>query len=193
MSGLLSQCTPSTAKAIFRSGFLGGLISFVGQIHAADDIQFNTDILDLDDRTNIDLSQFSRSGFILPGTYPMAVQINTLVLPERPIAFHAPENDPKGSMACLSPDLVAQLGLKPDYVAQITWWRDGECLNIDSLPGMEAKGDLGTATLYVSLPQAYMEYNALNWDPPSRWDEQATGDVTPGSFNSVARFALTYQ
>ncbi|WP_373196533.1 FimD/PapC N-terminal domain-containing protein, partial [Enterococcus faecium] len=39
--------------------------------------EFNTDVLDLIDRSNIDLSQFARSGFILPGTYSMVVQLNT--------------------------------------------------------------------------------------------------------------------
>lgn len=33
------------------------------------------------------------------------------------------------------------------------------------------RGDLSTSSLYVSIPQAYMEYTAPNWDPPSRWDE----------------------
>ena len=41
----------------------------VGTALGAGDIEFNTDVLDLVDRTNIDLSQFARSGFILPGTY----------------------------------------------------------------------------------------------------------------------------
>ncbi|MFP1497767.1 hypothetical protein ACLB1Q_32175 [Escherichia coli] len=24
----------------------------------------------------------------------------------------------------------------------------------------------------MSLPQAYLEYTDINWDPPSRWDDQ---------------------
>lgn len=40
---------------------------------------------------------------------------------------------------------------------------------------MEVSGDLSTSTLYISLPQAYLEYNALNWDPPARWDEGVSG------------------
>ena len=93
----------------------------MGSAIAAGDIQFNTDILDLNDRSNIDLSQFSRSGFILPGVYPMNVQINAQSLGEQRIAFIPPEDDPKGSEACLSPELVAQLGLKEgkDAVAQV--------------------------------------------------------------------------
>ena len=69
-----------------RPCVLGGLMSCAGVALGATEIQFNTDILDLNDRTNIDLSQFSRSGFILPGVYPMVVQLNAQSLPEHRVA-----------------------------------------------------------------------------------------------------------
>lgn len=175
MFGLSFLLNPYAVKTILRPGVLGGLMSISGTVFSAGEVQFNTDILDLNDRSNIDLSQFSRSGFILPGTYPMVVQVNTQPLPEQPIGFFPPEDDPKGSQACLSQDLVAQLGLKQDQIATLAWWKGGECLDIRSLAGMDVTGDLSTSTLYVSLPQAYLEYNAPNWDPPSRWDEGVSG------------------
>lgn len=158
-----------------RPCVLGGLMSCAGVALGATEIQFNTDILDLNDRTNIDLSQFSRSGFILPGVYPMVVQLNAQSLPEHRVAFVAPEDDPKGSTACLTPELVEQMGLKEDNIAGLEWWRGGECLDLRSLPGMEVTGDLSTSTLHISLPQAYLQYSAQNWDPPSRWDEGVSG------------------
>ena len=175
MYGLSLLLNPRAVKTLLRPGVLGGLMSISGTAFSAGDVQFNTDILDLNDRSNIDLSQFSRSGFILPGSYPMAVQVNTQPLPEQSIAFYPPEDDPKGSQACLSPDLVAQLGLKQDQMAALMWWKGGECLDIRSLAGMGVTGDLSTSTLYISLPQAYLEYTAPNWDPPSRWDEGVSG------------------
>lgn len=175
MHWLFTSRPLSGANLILRSGFLGGLMSISSAVVVADDIQFNTDILDLSDRGNIDLSQFSRSGFILPGTYAMQVQINTQLLAEQRIAFYPPDDDVKGSQACLAPALVSQLGLKEGREAELAWWKAGECLDIRSLPGMEVSGDLSTSTLYISLPQAYLEYNALNWDPPARWDEGVPG------------------
>lgn len=142
---------------------------------ATGDIEFNTDVLDLSDRTNIDLSRFARSGFILPGTYSMVVQINTQPVAEQTVTFYPPDNDPKGSQACLSSALVEQLALKASSAAELRWWKGGECLEIESLPGMEVSGDLATSTLNISLPQAYLEYSAINWDPPSRWDEGVPG------------------
>lgn len=154
----------------------------------AGDVEFNTDVLDLSDRTNIDLSQFARSGFILPGTYSMVVQINAQSLSEYAVAFYPPDNDPKGSQACLSRDLVEQLGLKQTDAGKLVWWKDGECLDIQSLPGMEVSGDLATSTLSINLPQAYLQYNAINWDPPSRWDEGVPGLLLDYSLTAQSNY-----
>ncbi|KAA8560884.1 Outer membrane usher protein PapC [Pseudomonas extremaustralis] len=150
-------------------------MSVAGTALGAGDIEFNTDVLDLSDRTNIDLSQFARSGFILPGTYSMVVQINSQPISEQSVAFYPPDNDPKGSQACLSRELVDQLGLKEAEVVRLTWWKGGECLDIQGLPGTQVSGDLASSTLNISLPQAYLEYSAINWDPPSRWDDGVPG------------------
>ena len=175
MNGLFTFRDRAVTAAMLRTGLLSGLISIAGEVLAAEDIQFNTDILDLNDRSNIDLSQFSRSGFILPGNYLMRVQINTHSLPEQRVAFYPPDDDPKGSQACVSADLVEQLGLKKNQMSELTWWKGGECLDSSSLSGMEINGDLSTSTLNISIPHAYLEYSAQDWDPPSRWDEGVPG------------------
>lgn len=167
----------NTSKVMntLRPSLFGGLISLAGTAMGAGDIEFNTDVLDLIDRSNIDLSQFARSGFILPGTYSMVVQLNTQPISEQSVAFFAPDDDPKGSVPCLSRELVEQLGLKASGADQLKWWKGGQCLDVTGLPGMEVSADLGTSTLDINLPQAYLEYSAINWDPPSRWDEGVPG------------------
>ena len=141
----------------------------------ASEVQFNTDVLDSKDRDNIDLTQFARKGFILPGTYSLAVNLNSVGMPERSIDFFAPENDPKSSEVCMTPELIDQLGLKKDAVQALTWSREGQCLVLDSLPGLGVRPDLGTSTLYLSVPQAWLQYSNPNWDPPSRWEDGLTG------------------
>ncbi|WP_155952197.1 outer membrane usher protein [Pseudomonas sp. CHM02] len=165
----------SKIKNTLRPSLFGGMMSLAGTVLGAGDIEFNTEVLDLSDRTNIDLSQFARSGFILPGTYSMVVQINSQPIAEQPVAFYPPDDDPKGSQACLSQGLVEQLGLKESDAAKLTWWKGGECLDIQGLPGMEVSGDLATSTLNINLPHAYLEYSTINWDPPSRWDDGVPG------------------
>lgn len=175
MYGLFPMLKAPMIKTALSPCLMGGLMAFAGYALAAGDIQFNTDILDLNDRSNIDLSPFSRSGFILPGVYPMNVQLNNQSLSEHRVAFMAPDDDPKGSEACLSPELIELMGLKEDKVADLIWWKNAQCLDMRSLPGMEVEGDLSTSALRISLPQAYLQYTAQNWDPPSRWDEGVSG------------------
>jgi len=155
--------------------------------HAAENaVQFNTDVLDLDDRSHIDLSQFSQAGYVMPGTYTLALKVNKSSLPERPIQFMAPDNDPKGSEACLTADMVALLGLTSAARRQLTWWHNKACLAPESLKGMTLRGDIGAGVLYVNLPQAYLEYTSDNWDPPSRWDEGIPGLLFDYSVNTQA-------
>ncbi|CAI1095520.1 outer membrane usher protein [Serratia proteamaculans] len=170
----------SPAGKLFRFQILGLCITLaLGHsstvAYAEAGIRFNSDILDVNDRKNIDLSQFSRSGYIMPGSYSMVVHINKNELPEQKIPFYAPENDPDGSQACISKELVDQLGLKGDAMPSLSWWHQGECLEVSSLKGMESRGDLATSALYLSVPQAYLEYSSEDWDPPSRWDEGIPG------------------
>ncbi|VFS14981.1 fimbrial biogenesis outer membrane usher protein [Enterobacter cancerogenus] len=141
----------------------------------AGDIEFNTDILDIKDKANIDLSRFSQAGYIMPGHYTMVMRINKDELPDQSIDWVEPENNPRGSEPCLTPELVRNIGFRPDAQQKLTWTHQGRCLNLTSLPGLEARGDLGTSTLYLSIPQAYLEYRAPNWDPPSLWDDGLGG------------------
>ncbi|CAI1012395.1 outer membrane usher protein [Serratia fonticola] len=167
-------------QASLGSGVLLGAVS----VTQAKDIQFNTDVLDLKDRDNIDLGQFSHQGFILPGTYDLALSLNNQVQPARPVTFLAPDDDPKGSQVCLSKEMVDQLGLTKATLAGLTWWHQEQCLNLASVDGLQARTDLGTNTLYLSIPQAYLEYSSANWDPPSSWEEGIPGVLLDYNLNT---------
>lgn len=153
--------------------------------HAEDAVQFNTDVLDVKERAKIDLSQFSQAGYLMPGNYQLTLRVNKIELPEQSIAFIAPENDPKGSEACLTPDIVKQLGLKDATLRQVKWWHNGQCLDLASVEGMTVRPDLGGGALYISIPQAWLDYTAENWDPPSRWDEGIPGMLFDYSMNAM--------
>ncbi|WP_273974754.1 MULTISPECIES: outer membrane usher protein [Serratia] len=153
-------------------------------VRAAEEVQFNTDVLDVKDRVNIDLAQFSRDGYIMPGTYSMKVRVNSNDLPEQSVQFFVPDDDPKGSDACIGKALAEQLGFKDAVAKKLTWWHGGQCLDVRSVPGMEARGDLSTSSLNLSIPQAYMEYSDENWDPPSRWDEGIPGLLLDYNLNA---------
>jgi outer membrane usher protein FimD/PapC len=149
--------------------------------------EFNTDVMDVNDRSSVDVSHFSRAGYVMPGDYPLTLNVNGTEIREVTVTFAPPADDPKGSEACLTPEMVTLFGLKPDVAENLTWTGSGakRCLNVASLPGMTAAGELGTGSLKVSLPQAYLEYSAPDWDPPSRWDEGVAGLLLDYNLNAT--------
>ncbi|MBC3378119.1 outer membrane usher protein [Serratia fonticola] len=170
----------SPAGKLIRLRVLGFSISLALSavtkvVVAAEEIEFNTEALDVNDRKNINLSQFSRGGYIMPGVYSMVVNANKDTLPEQQISFYTSPEDPNNSRACVNKALVEQLSFKESIVKDLTWWHQGECLDERDLKGMEVRGDLSTATLYLNIPQAYLEFTAENWDPPSRWEDGLPG------------------
>jgi outer membrane usher protein FimD/PapC len=156
---------------IIISGLICGAIFSV----KAEEFSFNTDVLDVNDRSNFDLDQFSRSGYIMPGDYVMSIHINKQELPEQPVTYYVPDNDPKGSEPCITREMVKKFALKPGMNDRLTWWHQDQCLRVDSLEGMTTRGDLGAGVLYLGIPQAWLEYTSDDWDPPSRWDDGIPG------------------
>lgn len=156
-------------------------------VRAADDIQFNTDVLDVKDRDNISLDQFSRAGYMMPGDYTFTVVVNGQALSgERTITYYQDEKDKNNSLVCLPQSVAGELGLKEKYFNRLSWWHEGSCIDLKSLDGMTANGNMADSTLNVSIPQAYMEYTSDNWDPPSRWDNGISGVIFDYNINALA-------
>lgn len=151
---------------------------------AAEEFQFNTDVLELKDRENLDLGVFASANFIMPGQYNLLVHVNRDTLTEYAVDYIPADDDPKSSVACLSPALVNELGLKAHVIKSLNWWHDGACLDLRSVPGMQARGELGPSALYLSIPQEQLEYTAPNWDPPSRWDNGVSGVLLDYNLNA---------
>lgn len=157
-------------------------------VWAEDDIQFDSRFLELKGDTKIDLKRFSSQGYVEPGKYNLQVQLNKQPLAEEyDIYWYAGEDDASKSYACLTPELVAQFGLKEDVAKNLQWSHDAKCLKSGQLEGMEIKADLSQSALVISLPQAYLEYTYPDWDPPSRWDDGISGIVTDYSINAQTR------
>ncbi|OTA21464.1 Outer membrane usher protein, MrxC [Xenorhabdus beddingii] len=151
-------------------------LSGIQAAYSKPSIEFNTDALDVSERSNIDLDKFARAGYIMPGNYIMGVRVNKNEFPEMyAIDFIAPPDDPQGSEACLSPELVKLIALKPEWAEKLGWQNEGKCLDLNTLPGISARGDLATYTLYLIIPKIYLEYDLPDWDPPAHWDDGVPG------------------
>ncbi|MCK6964557.1 outer membrane usher protein [Enterobacter bugandensis] len=154
------------------------------QADATQVVEFNTDVLDVKERSRVDLREFSQAGYIMPGTYRMVIRINKNELPEQDVLFLTSDNDPNSSVPCVTHEMVNQLGLKDKAIRTLNYWHQEKCLDLNSLKGVTARGDLGNSSLYISVPQAYLEYTADNWDPPSRWDNGIAGVVFDYNINA---------
>ncbi|EGT5661343.1 outer membrane usher protein [Cronobacter dublinensis subsp. dublinensis] len=154
---------------------------------AADDIQFNTDVLDVKDKQNIDLSQFSKRGYIMPGYYTFTIKVNQNQLEEQPVSVLVDENDKSQSRVCFTPEQVKKFGLKEKYFTQLKTWHNGQCVDVTALNGVEATPDLGSGTLTLNVPQAYLEYTSDDWVPPAMWDNGIPGLIADYNVNAQTR------
>ena len=141
-------------------------------------VEFNTDIMDADDRNNIDLSRFSQAGYIMPGRYNLGLRLNDHNIGEGDIVFREvddKESSEKIVQACLTEAQVSLLGLKEEALSKITFDGEGECADFSALEGLTLRGDLSTSSLFISVPQAWLEYQDTTWLPPSRWEDGIPG------------------
>lgn len=147
-------------------------------IFAEDAVDFNTDFLTDTGVENTDFSRFAYANYIQPGSYLLATAVNKQrIKNEESILFFVPDYDNKLSLPCITTEAYPLLGLKPEWEKKVTWLTTNsmQCLDFRSIPNMSAVGDLYTGMLNISIPQAFMEYQDPNWDPPSRWDDGIAG------------------
>ena len=143
-----------------------GMLLPVSAPWADDDIQFNTDVLDTQDKDNIDLSHFSRRGYVMPGEYTFTIMVNKESLREEQIVVYPEGENGQQSLICLTPDQLSRFNLKSSVMNNLRWLRDGQCLDKSSLEGLEIRVDLAKDTLYLAVPQDYLKFTAPNWYPP---------------------------
>ncbi len=139
-------------------------------------IEFNTDLLDLNDKNNIDFSRFSQAGYIMPGQYDLNIKLNNKIVfgSGSSIDFFINENDAI-SKACITRDIVRKLGLKADVLKKLQYSNNNQCADLGELPGVEFNPDMAEGVLNISIPQVWLEYSDSSWLPPSRWENGLSG------------------
>ncbi|HHR5882522.1 TPA: fimbria/pilus outer membrane usher protein [Providencia alcalifaciens] len=141
-------------------------------------VEFNTDMLDTKDTQNIDFSQFSQAGFVMPGNYHLTIKVNNERLGNaRDITVGAPTSaeDSLFSVVCVPATITDQLGLKPEAIRLIKYRDSDQCIDLSALEGSTMSVDLSTLTLTILIPQSYLEYTDPSWVPPSRWEDGING------------------
>ncbi|MCX7207065.1 MAG: fimbria/pilus outer membrane usher protein [Proteobacteria bacterium] len=145
-----------------------GTILFIPTICCA--VEFNISVLDAVDRENIDLSVFSKVGYVLPGRYILGIKSNNHLIPELPVMFHARGLPEESAEACITSDVLAKLGLKDESIKLISYWHNGECADFSELKGISIRNAINEGYIAIGIPLAYMEYSDADWVPPAFWD-----------------------
>nr|EIU9517358.1 fimbria/pilus outer membrane usher protein [Providencia rettgeri] len=148
-------------------------------------IEFNTDVLDSVDRSNIDLSRFKDSDYVMPGDYLLNIFLNNQKIEneEQSISFYANEIDPKKTDICFPVQLVNKLGLTQNTLEEVKTWHQQQCADFSSLKGLNIKANVADGTLYLTMPNFYLEYRDTNWLPQSQWDDGINGLLVDYNLN----------
>lgn len=89
-------------------------------------------MLDIGERSKVDLSRFSDADYVMPGTYLLDIKINQKTLPQRSIQYFPSPDNKSGSQVCLPPDLVEKMALKEEAA------KKSPCGAITSVPTFAA-------------------------------------------------------
>lgn len=147
-------------------------------------VEFNTDILDVDERNDVDLTRFSEAGYVMPGTYVLDVYINKRVLPQQTIEYKEVPGSPNKSQACLPLSIIPKMLLKDEVRALVKTSEDGQCADFSQIEGLTITSNLNDAALRINVPQAWLKYDDPNWTPPELWDEGIPGVMVDYNFTS---------
>ena len=166
---------------------LSGISIYCTSVYA-DDLQFNTDLLDVEDKENIEKGIFSKPGYIMPGYYNFKIYLNNQYLVEQKIEYLRSLDQENQTEACITPDLVEKFGLVKDAQKRLLWNKKN-CLILSSLDGVTVKGNLPQGTVNINVPQAYLEYRSENWDPAALWDNGINGVILDYNIAGNSRFS----
>lgn len=178
----------NTIKARSLFAIYIAMLCYSSNIFADDVVEFNTDVLDVGDRTNIDLTRFSKDNFVFPGTYLLDIYVNGQSLSQQKVTYIADPQNSEKTLACFTPEQVEMLALKDESLKKIQILSP-TCSNILVIPGAKINNLEGK--LDITMPQAWMKYSDPNWVPPERWDTGVSGILFDYNLSGTISRSLT--
>ncbi|EAA7390852.1 fimbrial outer membrane usher protein StdB [Salmonella enterica subsp. enterica] len=153
--------------------------------------EFSAGFLKNSDHSSVDLSAFSRDGYVAPGDYLLDIYLNDRLIRNQ-YKVSVVETDDRRSRFCISPALVAMLGLKEENRQLLAPVRGtgGQCLNLNTADSKTIYSP-DNQSLSVTLPQAWMEYQNPDWVPPPRWSDGVTAVLL--DYNLMANRYMPHQ
>ncbi|HAU7316454.1 TPA: fimbrial outer membrane usher protein StdB [Salmonella enterica subsp. enterica serovar Wangata] len=155
--------------------------------------EFNASLLDSGNLSNVDLTAFSREGYVAPGNYILDIWLNDQSVREQfPVRVVQAEGS-ETAMACVTPEIVGMLGLKNDIVhglKTIPGTGGSQCLELRTADS-RVQYSAEKQRLTFIIPQAWMEFQDPDWVPPARWGDGVTAALL--DYNLMANRYMPHQ
>lgn len=168
--GFIPRRLPLLIKQTFYAAV--ATITLTSPLYA---IEFNTDMIDAEDKQNVDLSQFEKKGYIPAGHYLVRVQIDKNTLPQPYNLEWIASDTESGSSLCLTKEHLTSFGFADDFVASLQPLNPQGCLDFSQKKELGIRLEKSSMTVMLTVPQAWMKYQAKNWTPPEFWDDGIAG------------------
>ncbi|EHV6111018.1 hypothetical protein K0998_004754, partial [Salmonella enterica subsp. enterica serovar Enteritidis] len=111
------------------------LITLTFSVLKSQATEFNASLLDSGNLSNVDLTAFSREGYVAPGNYILDIWLNDQPVREQYPVRVVPVAGRDAAVICVTTDMVAMLGLKDKIIhglKPVTGIPDGQCLELRS-------------------------------------------------------------
>ncbi|WP_079849998.1 FimD/PapC N-terminal domain-containing protein, partial [Salmonella enterica] len=93
-------------------------------------IEFNTHLLDTENRNNVDLSAYSREGYVAPGEYIVDIILNGQVIKDQQVVKFNQDLSENSSYACLTQPIIDLLALKDSVKSSLLFYPGTQCFRL---------------------------------------------------------------
>lgn len=136
-------------------------------------VEFNKDLIEAEDRENVNLSQFETDGQLPVGKYSLNALINNKRTPiHLDLQWVLIDNQ---TAVCLTPEQLTLLGFTDEIIEVAQQNLIDGCYPIEKEKQITTYLDKGKMQLSISAPQAWLKYKDANWTPPELWDHGIAG------------------
>lgn len=164
--------------------------------HNAHAAQFNSMFLK-DKGAAIDLHYFEQSNSVVPGTYGVDLYLNQRLERRQDITFQVDaDTESAEPQPLLTLGLLREMGVSVQRLKQEGIVSD-DCTDDDvvvllRIEGSSVEFDVAKLSLFVSIPQAYIQRRAGGYVDPSLWDEGITAVFSSYQLNAYRNTDTRY-
>ncbi|WP_227744167.1 fimbria/pilus outer membrane usher protein [Hafnia paralvei] len=173
-----------------KPSYLALLLAIYFPVVDARSVEFNTHLLDADDRKNVDLSAYSKEGYVAPGEYLVDIILNGRTIKEQQVVSFNLDNSKNNSYACITQSIIDSFSLKNEIKNSLFFYPGTQCIHL-AIPDSSVVYSPDNQTLSITVPQADLLYQDDVWSPPSQWDNGVNGFIF--DYNLLASRYMPHQ